>query len=206
MGWLIALAVVLGLAVLPLGIRASYLEGGPKLILLAGPVRYTLYPRKKKKNKANGEKAAEKPKASSENTVENPVQEEEKGGSWKDFLPLIKTALAFLGDFRRKLRINHLQCCITLAGDDPCDLAVNYGRAWTAVGNLLAVLEQTFVIRKRDVQVQCDFTGEQTRICARADVTISLGRLLVLAARYGIRAWKEYMTLRKIRKGGMKYE
>lgn len=205
MGWLIALAVVLLLAALPLGVRASYLEGGPKLVLLVGPVRYTLYPRKKKKTKANGEKTWEKPKASSDNTVEKPV-EEEKGGSWKDFLPLIKTVLAFLGDFRKKLRIHNLRCCMTLAGDDPCDLAINYGRAWAALGNLMAVLERVFVIRKRDVQVQCDFTGKETCILAQADITISLGRLLVLAARYGIRAWKDYLNLRKSRKGGMKYE
>ena len=100
----------------------------------------------------------------------------------------MKIALDFLGDFRRKLRVNRLVLRLTLAGDDPCDLAVNYGRAWAAVGNLLAALERAFVIQKRDVEVQCDFLGEETKVVFAMDLTITLGRVLGLLVKYGIRA------------------
>lgn len=60
---------------------------------------------------------------------------------------MVKVALNFLGDFRRKLRVNRLELKLILAGGDPCDLAVNYGRAWTAVGNLMPQLERLFVIK-----------------------------------------------------------
>ena len=89
-----------------------------------------------------------------------------------------------------------------LAGDDPCDLAVNYGRAWAALGNLIPVLERFLVIKKRDMQVRCDFTADKTLIYARADLTITVGRLLAVVLRHGIRILSEFLKITKLRKGG----
>ena len=119
-----------------------------------------------------------------------------------DFLPLVRTALDFLGAFRRKLRVNRLEMKIIMTGGDPCDLAVNYGRAWAALGNLVPLLERCFVIKKRDLEVECDFVAEETLIYARLDLTITLGRILLLAVRYGIRALREFLKIMKLRKGG----
>lgn len=205
MGWLIALGILVLLALLPLGVDARYDAAGPLVRILAGPVKLRVYPAKQEKKK-------EKTKKQKEPKAVPPVQEQAKpeskatGGSWKDFLPLVKTALAFLGDFRRKIRLDKLECDLVLGGTDPAKVAMSYGKAWAAVGNLLAAMERCFTIRKRDVQVQCDFTAPGTCVTFRAQVTITLGRLLVLVVRYGLRAWKEYMTLRKTRKGGNKHE
>lgn len=208
MSWLIALGVLLLLAACPLGVRVGYDADGPLVKLLAGPVRLTLYPRKaaaKKEKTKKKEKAPAHSDAPPKKPEKKP-EKKQKGGSWRDFIPLVKTALAYLGDFRRKLRINHLYCRLILAGDDPCDLAMHYGEGWVALGNLLAVLEKTFVIQKRDVELECDFQADETTITFRADVTIRLGRLLWLLLRYGLRALKQYSTLRKTRKGGMNHE
>ena len=48
MGWLIALAVVAGLAILPLGISARYDVNGSLVQFLIGPIRIQIYPRKNK--------------------------------------------------------------------------------------------------------------------------------------------------------------
>lgn len=199
MGWLIALGVLVLLALLPLGISARYDASGALVRLIAGPVRFKLYPRKKKEKKPHEKKKEKKPAQTANGGGQ---QETQKGGSWKDFLPLVRLGLDFLGDFRRKLRINRLEMKIIMACDDPADLAINYGRVWAAVGNLWPRLEELFVIKKRDVQVECDFTAEQTLVCARADITITLGRLLSLGVRYGIRAVKEYLKLCKNHEGG----
>ncbi len=90
---------------------------------------------------------------------------------------------------------------LIMAGDDPCDLAVNYGKAWAAVGNILPRLEAIFVIKKRNVEVECDFTASETTIYVLADITMTLGRLLGIAVKYGIRALRAYLRLRKKRKG-----
>lgn len=192
MGWLIFLAILIGLGCLPLGVRLRYDEDGPLAAVLLGRLPIVLYPvpgwlkkltsREKKpgENKPKEEKPKkEKPKKAAENP---------QGGSWKKFLPLVQLGLHFLGDFRRKLRVNRLVLRLTLAGDDPCDLAVNYGRAWAAVGNLLAAMQRAFVIQKRDVEVQCDFLGEETKVVFAMDLTITLGRILGLLVKYGIRA------------------
>ena len=65
------------------------------------------------------------------------------------------------------------------------------------VGNLMPHLERIFVIKKRDVQVQCDFASDITLITARVDLTITVGRLLALAACYGFRGLREFMKLMK---------
>ena len=63
-------------------------------------------------------------------------------------------------------------------------------------------LDRLFVIKKRDVEVECDFTASETLVFARLDLTITLGRLLSLAVCYGIRALKEFLNIKKKRKGG----
>ena len=213
MGWLITLGVLLLLAVLPLGVRIRYDADGALVRVIAGPLKITVFPLPKKKKKEKKPEA--KPASPAETEVENlpkppqppkPKKEkkpkEQKGGSLLDFLPLVKTALDFLGDFRRKLRLDNLYLRLILAGDDPCDLAVNYGRAWAAVGNLMPQLEKWFVIKKRDIEVECDFETSQTLVIARLDLTITLGRLLAAVLVFAVRALKEYLKIKKKRKGG----
>ncbi len=210
MGWLIALGILVILAVLPLGVSLRYDEDGVVVRVLAGLLGIQLYPGKPKKKKAAKETKKEPQKPGSEETpLPRPPQpprpseaHPKKGGSLTDFLPLIKIGLDFLGDFRRKLRVNRLEVKLTLAGDDPCDLAENYGRIWAAVGNLQPRLEKFLVIKKRDIDVQCDFTAGESLVTARLDVTITLGRLISLAVVYGIRALKAFLKLQNKRKGG----
>jgi hypothetical protein len=208
MGWLITFAILFLLAILPLGASVKYNADGPLVRIIAGPVRLTVFPLKKKEKKPKKEKPkVEKkpepqPAADDKKTVDTKEEKKEKGGSLLDFLPLVQVALDLLGDFRRKLRLNRLELKLIMAGDDPCDLAVNYGRAWAAVGNLFPLLERAFVIKKRDVEVECDFTASEMLIIARLDITITLGRLIALAVRYGIRALREYLKIMKLRKGG----
>ena len=200
MGWLIALGVLILLGCLPLGISIVYDVTGPVANLIAGPLRIALYPRRKK------EKAKPVKRDKTNKTVkqENTAPVEKKGGSYTDFLPLVRVVTELLVDFRRKLRIKRLEMLLCMAGDDPCDLGINYGRAWAAVGNLMPQLERLFVIKKRDIQVQCDFTGNKTTIYVRADITITLARLLGLALRYGWHALKEYLKITNKGKGGAK--
>ena len=194
MGWLIFLAILIGLGCVPLGVRLRYDEDGPLAAVLLGRLPIVLYPlpgwlkKLTSREKKDGAKKPKKEKPKKEKPPKDTVGEGPQGGSWKKFLPLVRLGLHFLGDFRRKLRVNRLVLRLTLAGDDPCDLAVNYGRAWAAVGNLLAAMQRAFVIQKRDVEVQCDFLGEETKVVFAMDLTITLGRILGLLVKYGIRA------------------
>lgn len=207
MGWLIAAGVLILLAVLPLGVSAVYDEAGPVVRLIAGPVRICVYPSKPKKEKESQKPKKETEKKEKPAKEKKPTQDkpaEKKGGSFRDFFPLVSLVLELLGDFRRKLRVNRLELRLILAGDDPCDLAVNYGKAWAALGNLMPQLERVFTIQKRDVEVECDFTSDKTLIFARLDLTITLGRLLSMGVYHGVRILRQYLTIMKTRKGGAK--
>ena len=220
MGWWITLGVVVLLAVLPLGISVKYNAQGPLVRVILGPVKLTVLPRSKKpkKDPKSKQKAQLDPapapsgeKMPSEEALpQNPAPPskqkdklpKEKGGSLLDFLPLVKLILQFLGDFRRKLRVNVLELKLIMAGGDPANLAINYGKAWAAVGNLLPQLDRIFVIKKREIEVECDFTASETLVIARLDLTITVGRLLALVFGYAIRALIAFLKILKKRKGG----
>ena len=198
MGWRIALAALCGLAVLPLGFRAVYRQSQPGVWLLVGPVKIRVYPGKPKEKKPKADEASASGKPHQTDT------KSKNGGSYRDFLPVIRTILEFLGHFRRQIRVNNLELKLILAGDDPSTLAVNYGRAWAALGNLMPQLERLFIIKKRDLEVECDFTADTTLIYAKADVTITVAKTLHLLSRYGIKVLKDLLNLKKLRKGGAK--
>ena len=214
MGWWITLGILTLLAFVPVGVRVCYDAEGPLVKLVLGPVKLTLFPRPKKDQKPEKEKKEKQSKQKAKKTAEEgnlpkppqpPAEKKpkgKKGGSLKDFLPFVKLAFDFLGDFRRKLRMKELYLRLILASSDPCDLAVNYGKTWTAVGNFLPALERWFVIQKRDVEVECDFTASETKVIARLEITMTLGRLLSLAAVYAVRGLKEFIVFRNKRKGG----
>lgn len=215
MGWLITLGILILLGILPLGVSAIFDEDGPRVRIVAGPLKIQLFPLPQKKKKPAKEK---KPKSSEDtsskqkkqppktkaNAPSNQTKKEKKksGGPITDFLPLVGVVLKFLDGFRRKLRVNVLELKLIMAADDPCDLAVNYGRAWAAVGNLMPRLERVFVIQKRNIDVECDFTADKTRVLARLDLTITLGRMLGLVFALIGRAGVELIKIVLKRKGG----
>ena len=167
MGWLVALALVVLLLCLPIGIRVAYGAAGLTVWLYVGPVVLALYPSSRRKGKP-----AQKQKAGKATSSQQPTGV--KGGSLDDFLQVLKIVVNFLGAFRRKLRVEYLHLKLILAGDDPCDLAQNYGRGW----------------------------APNTTLFADTKITITVGRLLALVAIHGLRALKVFRMISNKRKGG----
>ena len=190
MGLLIALTIVAAVLFFPLGFSAIYRQNDPGVWLLIGPLRLRVYPGKEKKTKS--EKSTQK--------KEKPNML--RGGRYSDFLPVARAIYSFLGEFRRKIRVKRLEFKVILAGDDPADLAINYGRAWSALGNIAPHLERLFIIKKRNLEVLCDFNAEETLIYARVDATLTLMRTVHLLSKHGIKILKELLELKKLRKGG----
>ena len=206
MGWLIALGILIFLGILPLGISFRYGSEGAVVRALVGPVQWKVFPVKKKEPKPKKEA---KPKEKTKKTAgkpakQKPVQEKpkEKGGPLSDFLPLVYVALDLLADFPRLFRIHRLDANVILGGSDPADLGENYGKINAALGNLWPRLEEIFVIRRRDIKMQCDFESTETKITARLDISVTIGRLLGFTLRHGTKALREFLKIMKKRKGG----
>lgn len=199
MGWLIALVAVILLGLLPVGIYASYDRSGAVASLIIGPFRIRLYPKERVGTKRHKESAKT---ASGKGDSDANDSHNKQAGSLAEFREIARLVLNFLSDFRRKLRIRNLELKVILAGDDPCDLSVNYGRAWTALGCLMPQLERLFLIKKRNLEVECDFTAEEPLVEARIDMTISICRLLWILLYHGIPGLYKYNKMIKRIKGG----
>lgn len=201
MWWLIIPALILLLAITPIGVSLLYDSSGVRLDALIGPLRLHIFPAKKKAGDKK-KKPEKKKKASPQKTGQSKSAQTQKGGPITDFLPLAQLVLDFLEEFRRKLRITCIELNLVLGGGDPCDLAINYGKACAALGNVWPRLEEFFVIKKRDVKIQCDFEASQTLVTARLDLSITIGRILSMGVRHGIRVLKEFLNIMNKRKGG----
>ena len=190
MGWLIALVLVSAILFFPLGFSAIYRQNDPGVWLLIGPLHFRVYPGKEKKKKSI--------KSSSQKEKSDLL----KGGRYSDFLPIARTLYAFLGEFRRRIRVKQLEFKIVLAGEDPADLAINYGRACAVMGNIIPRLDRLLNIKNRNIEVDCDYSAEETLVYARIDATLTLMRAAHLLSRHGIKIIKQLLELKKLRKGG----
>lgn len=205
---MIALYIVLGilgilflLLCLPAGVYLRYRSAGMFLKLVYGPVRLQLLPseggkKKKKKKKPKKEKKPEKDKSKKEKGSKQKQENEhtpKKGGSLKDLLEYAPIGLDLLGAIRRSLLMRKLVLLVNLAGSDPCDLAVLYGKANAGVACALPLLERAFRIRQRDIQVFCDFTADSTEVYAELEIVACPARLIAVVLRYGWKLLRTYM-------------
>lgn len=195
MWWLLIPGVVLLLGFLPIGFLAGFDQNGAKLSVKIGVLRFPVGAKKEKKEK---EKTGNAKKFESKETVR-------KKKSSKDisrYFTLIQPVFKFLADFKRRLRVNDLRLKVIMGGSDPCDLSVNYGRAWIALGNLMPMLERFLVIKKRDLEIECDYTLNTTQYQGNIDITITLCELLQIVIYHGISILKEYFRIIKQAKDG----
>jgi len=192
---IIVLAILAILAWIPLKCRARY-DGAPQVKVQVGPVRFTVYPGKEKKEKkpkvkiekAPKEKKPDEPKKKTQITLNGIVQ----------YVPLVQTALRALGRLIRSIAVR-LKVHVTYGAADPADAALHYGQAWAIIGAVTPVLDNTFTIKKRDLQAV--FDPEETGFTILAELTarIFVWQILAIAVSAGVKILIQFL---KIRKGG----
>ena len=203
-GWLIALGIVLVIILIPLlpvGMLVIYNKEGLQLFVHIWFLKFPLDIFKSTKKDEGKTSESESGLKKFTSRAKKAITDKE-GGKISEFMPLLDAALKLLADLRRKIYVKNLSLNLILGGEDACELALNYGRAWAAVGNLIPLLEQILKIKKRDVQVNCDFTSASTKIYARIQISISLWRLIHLVAKYGIPVYREYEEIINNNEGG----
>lgn len=206
-GWLIVLAVILLLVSIPfwpVGLVAVYRNNGLELAVRLGFLKFKL-----------------DPEGSTLRDLIVPVLEKEaevfastikakashdKGGKLSDLVPLLKALWRLLGDLRRKVRVKRLEMNLTLAGGDPCTLALSYGKAWAAAGSIINILEGFLVVKKRNIQINPDFLGDTTRVYLKVYANMTIGRLLGLLMHFGLPLREEYNKFLNSNEGGTEHE
>ena len=117
-------------------------------------------------------------------------------------LSLARLACDVLGDLRRKLRVEKLTIYVRFGGD-AAKAAINYGRAWAAIGALMPMLDRLFVIREREICPELCYEQKSMTLDTRLVMSITIGRALSLALRAGVKFLK-FMANNK--KGGAENE
>lgn len=177
--FLVILAILLALMLLPLGVAILYEESGLAAWIKVGPIPFQIFPR--------SEKAKPKKKA--------PPKEdkaEKKGGKLelvKAALPLIKPTLAGV---KRRLVIRDLELLVTWAAANPADAAIGYGYANAALGMLWAVIDENFKVKKSRLGTRVDFDTQSPTVYLKATVTTNLWRLLTLILPLSLRFYQNY--------------
>lgn len=178
MWWIIPVAIVallVLLALLPVGLRVIYDQDGLHAKLLVAFLSFKLnlteinemqLQRRLKRKKRIEEDPNYQPRIIKPN------------GTLREFFPLLDLYLQLLFNEKYKLRVKLLELKLTMAADDPFDLAMNYGKAQTILNGLMPQLERFLNIKKKKLDVGCDFLAEETMLYARADLLIPLSMLI----------------------------
>lgn len=191
---LVIAAVLVLLLLLPVGAALEYGEDGVTAQLLIGFVRLRLFPRPPVKRKKTRNKTRKAEKSVKQSKQQKP--EEKKGGKLPLLMEMLRVGIDFLGAFRRRLLVRRLTLRLTYGGADPAATAIRYGQSCAAAHALLPLIDQVFRVRRQDVRLVYDPAEPELSVYVHAALTIRVGQLLALAARYGMRALKIVLAKR----------
>ena len=221
LGGLLLFLLVLLLLILLLPARVRVMLRQEKFFLWVGlgPFRLRLLPWKEKKPKK--QKKPEKPEEATPQKRETPpspppqaarpgeaagpapqIRKEKEstpvsGGMEKLDIPyimdLIHLGLSAMEQFRRALRVDRFLLDCAIATGDAAKTAMAYGAAAAGVGMFLPLLEENLRVRKKDIQVICDFEGTESQIFLEVQVSALVFQLLII----GIKVLREFLRLRK---------
>lgn len=193
---LLILALILLLQI-PVRVRFSYGQGDLTLRLRFGPVKIQLFPRPEQSEEPK-KQPPEKPKKEKKEKPEKPkgkINREQIFYALEKLPPILGRALRRTG---RSIRLEPLKVYVLVAGYDPADTGLLYGRLTAALAAGLPVLRQTVRIRDEDIRLYLDFTEQQTDCIA--DVGLVLRPWSLAAA--GVRALaslvKWYLGFRRL--------
>ncbi len=185
MVWLLVLACLALLAAAKVGVHVSYLEKKLRLDLLVSKFRFTILGGEAKKPKRQKKRQAPKEKTQKPKAEKAPKAQKEGKPDLKPWLQAAQTywreLLELVGRVLTSPTLDVLKLQILVGGKDAEACAMTYGRICAVVGCVLPVVENTFGIRKRQIDVRCCFDRENLDISAEAAITIRIYEIFALA-------------------------
>ncbi len=182
-GWIwlgIVLLLIAAFLAIRLRVTAAYDEDGIRITARFGRITVFRYP-----GKQGAKPKEKKPK---ENKPKKPETEETKKGGK---LPPVRDLLSIIGDvlgkLKRKLRVDELTLWYCSASQDPFSTAMAFGGVSAGAGLLLAPLERTFRIRKRDIRTAVSFTDTEPTVILKLSLSLSVFAVFSIGACAGIR-------------------
>lgn len=189
------LALLLVLLQIPVSVRFSYQDGAPEAALRYGPMRLSLFPGKKE---PVGDRPEEKKKPEKEPKPKKKgrrINREQILYALETLPPILGRALRRTG---RSIRIRPLKIYVLVAGYDPADTALLYGRLEAALHGGLPLLRQAVRISEEDVRLYLDFTKRQMDVIADVGVSLRPGSLAWVGLRAAASLVKWFLGFRKL--------
>lgn len=189
---LIVLLVLLLLGLLKVGVHFVW-DGSAAVQLLIWKLRISFPGKKKPEKEASANAPFDKsaPKKMDASLVK---------GWLAAALSRRQDILTLIGRAIHTPRIDVLILRLTAGGQDAADCALNYGKLWAAVSGMLPVLENTFRIGKREIEIWCDYEKKETSCFAQADLTVRIYELLalgILGLKLLVQLYHEYKMTQK---------
>ncbi len=173
----IVLLALLLLGLLKVGVRLAWDHDQLMLRLVVGPFRIALpkaKAHKRLKQPAPVKKEAEPPKT---------VKKKSTGKLWlRALADHWQDVAALIGKSLRTPTLDKVVLHLTVGGEDAAACALNYGRVCAAASCALPVLENTFRIRQRDIQMQWNYELDKLDCFFQTELTVRIYEILVLAA------------------------
>lgn len=193
---LLLLVVVL---LTPVRVRWAYDRGALSLWVRFGPVKLQLFPRKEKPEqppKAGEEKKKKRKKKEKKEKPPGPkINREQIFYSIETLPPILGRALRRTG---RRLRVGPLKVHLLVAGGDPADTALLYGRLEAALGAGLPALHRLVHVRDQDIRLFLDFQEERMDCIADVGISLRPWDLVSVGLRAGGSLLKWYLRFRKL--------
>lgn len=183
-------AVLLVCAVLlliPVSVHISYEQGVLRICLRYASKRIGLFP--SKESVEGAEIAAEKPKKERKPKKQGGKPNREQIVYSLEVLP--RVLLRALRRTGRRIVVTPLKLHVLVAGSDPADTAVLYGRLQGVLAALLPPLHRAVKIREQDIELFPDFCEDKMDLIADVGIRIRPWDILVIAvfAAGGIIKW-----------------
>lgn len=181
---------------IPVRVRFTYDQGDLTLRLRFGLVKMQLFPPPEKPEKRE-EKNPEEPKKKKEKPKKPraKLSREQIFYALEKLPPILGRALKRTG---RSIRIEPLKVWLLVAGNDPADTAVLYGRLEAALAAGLPALRNVIKIRDEDVRLYLDFTEQQMDCIADVGIALRPWSLATTGVRALASFIKWYLGFRKL--------
>ena len=194
------LLLIVLLLQIPVEVRFRYNQGDFALDLQYGPVKLQLFPGKPEN--ADG-KPSEKPqkRGKKKKKKEKPQKPKAKINREQIFYAVEKLPPIFGRALRRtggSIRVQPLKVYLLVAGYDPADTAVLYGRLEAALAAGLPLLRRVIRIKEEDIRLYVDFTEREMDCIAEVGVALRPWRLVTMGVRALASLIKWYLGFRKL--------
>ena len=175
-GWLVTAAVLGLLLSAKVGVNLKWENGTALLKVRVGFLRFSLSTNKRTKrsrNKKNGDNQ----------TIKKEAKEKKPAmKKWaRAFLLRWRDVLLLLGKILRSPQLELLRLRITVGNKDPEKCAMQYGKLCAGLSAGLPFVEQQFSIRKKDIDVNCNFALLKNEIYAETEATVRIYEVLAIA-------------------------